>query len=113
MSRSTSFAISGTNWIAEAPVPITATLRPARSCEWSHSAEWKTLPVKVSMPSTRGTEGRVSWPQAVTSRSNDLVSPESVVSVQRPSEGSKRASVTSVPSRRCGRISKRSVISSM
>ena len=47
MSRSASFAISGTNWIAEAPVPITATLRPARSWEWSHSAEWKTAALEV------------------------------------------------------------------
>ncbi len=35
----TFFWIRGTNWIADAPVPMTATRSPVRSWSWSHSAE--------------------------------------------------------------------------
>ena len=43
---STTGAISGTNWIAEAPVPMTATRRPRRSRSWRQVAEWNTSPSK-------------------------------------------------------------------
>ncbi len=42
--RPTSGWISGTNWIAEAPVPITATSRPRRSWSWFQRAEWNIVP---------------------------------------------------------------------
>ena len=32
------------NWIADAPVPITATRWPVRSMEGSHRAEWNEAP---------------------------------------------------------------------
>ena len=39
-----SFATSGANWKAEAPVPITTTFLPARSCPCSHSVQWNAMP---------------------------------------------------------------------
>ena len=59
---SRAFCSSGTIWIAEAPVPITATRLPVRSTSWSHRAEWKTSPWKVSMPSISGSFGADSPP---------------------------------------------------
>ena len=49
-SCSTSGWIVGTIWIADAPVPSTATFLPARSTEWSHCAEWKEGPAKRVAP---------------------------------------------------------------
>ena len=67
VSRSTSGWISGTVWIADAPVPTTATLRPAKSCEWSHLAVWKATPWKSSIPGSEGIEGSLRGPGAPTS----------------------------------------------
>ena len=67
--RPTVGAISGTNWMAEAPVPITATLRPARSRSWRQVAEWKTGPSKESSPGTSGSDGSESAPDPRTSTS--------------------------------------------
>ena len=39
--------ISGTNWIADAPVPMTATRSPARSWSWFQRAEWNVVPSNV------------------------------------------------------------------
>ena len=47
-------AISGTNWIADAPVPITATRLPARSQEWSQRAEWNEVPLNRPAPGMSG-----------------------------------------------------------
>ena len=55
--RATCSAISGTNWTALAPVPITATRLPARSYSWSQRAEWKLAPANSSRPSTDGIAG--------------------------------------------------------
>ena len=52
--RAACFAISGTNWIAEAPVPITATRLPARSQEGSQRAEWNEVPPNRSAPGMSG-----------------------------------------------------------
>ena len=65
----TTGAISGTNWIADAPVPITATCRPLRSRSWRHVAEWKTSPAKSSSPATSGNDGSDSAPEPRTSAS--------------------------------------------
>ena len=53
-------ATRGTIWIALAPLPITATLRPSSSCAWFHRAEWKTSPSKSDRPAISGTCGRLS-----------------------------------------------------
>src|SRR3954462_9611767 len=50
--------IRGTNWIAEAPVPTTATRSPSRSWSWSHVAEWKVVPSKRSRPGRSGDRRR-------------------------------------------------------
>ena len=55
---------SGTIWIADAPVPITATRLPARSTSWFQRAEWKSSPSKSSMPSMSGSRGSESPPAA-------------------------------------------------
>ncbi|GAA3420958.1 hypothetical protein GCM10018952_66020 [Streptosporangium vulgare] len=64
--RETRSAIRGTNWTADAPVPMTATRFPVRSTEWSHSAEWKDGPPKVSRPGIAGSDGTCSAPVAET-----------------------------------------------
>ncbi len=89
----------GTNWMALAPVPSTAMRRPRRSTEWSHSAEWKEGPSKVSMPGMRGIAGRDSWPTAVMSTSVANVSSAVVVSCHEQLSSSYVAEVTSTPVR--------------
>ena len=59
-------AISGMNWIADAPVPITATRRPVRSAERSQRAEWNEVPPNDADPGMSGYEGRCSAPAADT-----------------------------------------------
>jgi hypothetical protein len=54
----------GTNWIAEAPVPTTATRRQLRSWSWFHLAEWNQVPGKVSRPGSGGIEGSLNAPAA-------------------------------------------------
>jgi hypothetical protein len=46
--------IAGTTWIAEAPVPMTATRSPVRSCASSQRAECMTVPAKESSPGMSG-----------------------------------------------------------
>ena len=48
--------ISGTNWIADAPVPMTAIRSPLRSWSWSHRAEWNAAPRKRSIPGSCGVD---------------------------------------------------------
>ena len=69
--------IAGTNWIAEAPVPTTTTLRPVRSTSWFQRAEWNTSPAKPSRPGRSGTEGSAIGPLASMS----------TPAVQRPGAG--------------------------
>ena len=92
------------NCIALAPVPITATLRPARSIDWSHRAEWKAGPSKEPKPGmVVGRLGRLSWPTALTTASNTSASsrpsPVRTVTVQRRSSSDQTADTTSVPNR--------------
>ena len=54
VSWATCGAISGTNWKALAPVPITATRLPVRSTSWRQRAEWKAGPAKLSQPGMSG-----------------------------------------------------------
>ena len=61
-SRATFGCSSGTNWIADAPVPIAATRSPVTSWSWSQRAEWKTVPSKRSSPGRSGTRGSASGP---------------------------------------------------
>ena len=81
----TSSAISGMNWAALAPVPMTTTRLPRRSTSWSHRAEWKTGPAKVAAPGRSGMLGRLSWPTPLTTASASMA-------VSRPS-ASRRWSV--------------------
>ena len=57
----------GTIWMAEAPVPITATRLPFSGVSWSHREEWKIGPEKLSMPSIAGRRGSHSAPMPSTS----------------------------------------------
>jgi hypothetical protein len=52
----------GTNWIADAPVPIAATRSPPKSWSWSQVAEWKAAPSKLSAPGMSGIIGLLSAP---------------------------------------------------
>ena len=47
-------ATTGTNWMADAPVPITATRWPVRSRESSHRAEWNEVPPNLPAPPMSG-----------------------------------------------------------
>ncbi len=57
-------ATGGTNWMALAPLPTTATRFPVRSTVWSQRAECQDGPAKVSRPGRSGMWGRLSCPQA-------------------------------------------------
>ena len=92
------FAISGMIWIAEAPVPITATRLPARSASWSQRAEWNTSPWKESMPSMSGSRGSTRRAGAGDQGARTYL-PLLVVVTQRWASSSHRASSTSVPNR--------------
>jgi len=50
----------GHELMAEAPVPITATLSPAGSWAWSQPAEWNSVPAKLSIPGMSGVRGSLS-----------------------------------------------------
>ena len=99
-------ATGGTNWMALAPEPITATCRPVRSTEWSQRAECHDGPANVSIPSMSGTWGRLSWPQANTTVStSSSSSPPAVRQVEPPGAGRSRRSGLRprwCPSRRWG-----------
>ena len=97
-SRATSGWMAGTNWIADAPVPITATRSPARSWPWSQRAEWKAAPAKRSSPGMAGTLGSVSGPMPAI-RTRALSVPAEVATIQRPAASSHAADSTLVPSR--------------
>ncbi len=66
---STTGWICGTTWIAEAPVPTTATRRPVRSWSWFQSAVWNVTPSKVSRPGMSGIAGSLRKPGAAIRRS--------------------------------------------
>ena len=68
-TRSANWATSGTIWAALAPVPITATFLPVRSCSCSQRAEWKRGPANVSSPAMAGTDGAAKVPMALTTTS--------------------------------------------
>ena len=55
-------------WMAEAPVPMTATRLPVRSKSWFQRAEWKISPSNSSRPSMSGNAGSVSGPTAETTK---------------------------------------------
>ncbi len=54
--------MDGTIWIADAPVPTTATRSPSSRWSWSHRAEWNTVPPNVESPGSDGTDGDTSAP---------------------------------------------------
>ena len=74
--------MAGMNWVAEAPVPITATRLPASGSAWFQRDEWKAAPAKLSMPSILGSAGRPSRPMALTSRRVCRLLPSSSVTSQ-------------------------------
>ncbi len=88
-------------------MPITATRSPLRSWSWSHSAEWKALPVKLSRPGTSGRLGSLSGPWAAISTSA-VSSPCELSSRHRPRSASQSAPSSSWSKRMCGITPKRS-----
>ena len=92
-------ASSGPIWIADAPVPISATRLPLRSASWFHREEWKISPAKVSMPLMSGRAGSASAPTAPI-RTFALNAPLVVSTSQLLARRvPRRASVTSVSNR--------------
>lgn len=96
---------AGTIWIADAPVPTTATRLPRVSYPWSQRAEWKTFPGNESRPGTSGTFGSDSAPVAETTTSAVTI-PREVSISQCASSAIQRISRTSWSSRMCGRSPK-------
>src|SRR4051794_2055524 len=93
--EATSGWISGTNWMAEAPVPTTATFLSVRSYSWSQRAEWKTLPWNRSIPGSWGIDGSDNAPTALT-RMSAVIGPRLVSRHQRVVSASHVAPVTVV-----------------
>ena len=91
--------ISGTIWIADAPVPTTATRWPSGRAPWFQRAEWNTGPGNAASPGMSGRRGSDSGP-AAEMRTSAVRSPWLVRSCQRARPASQRAPATSVPSRR-------------
>ena len=111
VSRAATGWIAGTIWMADAPVPITATRLPARSARWSHRAEWKISPGNVSSPGMSGVDGVDRGPAAAMTTSA-VRSPRDVRSRHWAALASQRAPASSVPNRMYGRIPYRSVTAS-
>jgi hypothetical protein len=99
VSEPTRSAIAGTNWIALAPVPTTATRVPSSGTSWRHCAEWNAGPAKESRPGTSGTTGSESWPTAETTTSASYVVPSVVSTRQVAPASSHVAADTSWPVR--------------
>ena len=91
----TSSTMPGTNWIALAPVPITATRLPASRTSCRQSAEWKAGPANDSAPGSSGTTGLESCPTADTTTSASYVVPSVVVTCQVPAASSRSQVATS------------------
>ncbi len=67
--------ISGTIWMALAPVPITATRLPVRSTPWSHSAEWKAAASEFVEPLDVGDQRDVQRARAGDQELRDVLLP--------------------------------------
>ncbi len=90
-------AISGIDWIAEEPVPITATRWPVKSTpSWGQRPVWYTAPVKSSRPGMSGRLAADRQPVAITTYRHPIVSPASVWTRQPSASSSKWAAVTRV-----------------
>ena len=104
-----SSAISGMAWMPDEPVPMTATRRPVKSTpSCGQCAVCRVRPANRSMPGISGSFEVDRQPVAITSCSVSHRSPDSVVTVQRPSASRKCADATRVSSRTPSRSSKRS-----
>ena len=79
-----SSAITGIAWIAEDPVPITATRLPLKSTgSFGHLEVWYHSPPKDSRPGKGGGFGTVSRPAASSTHRAEIVSPWFVSTSQR------------------------------
>ena len=80
----TSLAMVWMTWMPVAPMPTTPTRLPAKSTgSRGQRAVWKSCPLKVSWPGNRLLIGAESIPQQVTRNCVSMVSPLSVLTVQR------------------------------
>jgi hypothetical protein len=90
--------ISGTNWMADAPVPMTATRSPVRSWSWRQVAEWNIVPVNDSSPGRSGMAGSARGPLPRTTTSA-VSGPVAVSRRQDAPPASHDADRTSAPKR--------------
>ena len=99
-ARPTRSTMPGTNWIALAPVPTTATRLPASGRRRGATARSGTPGRRRFGPGRSGTTGLESWPTAETTRSASRSSPSAVVDVPDAASPRRRArAVTSMPVR--------------
>ena len=95
--------ICGTNWIALAPVPITATRSPSRSWSWSQVGGVEDRrPRIVAGPGSRAASARAAARRRRPGRGR-ASGPLEVSSRQRRASSSQRGASTSQPKRTCGR----------
>lgn len=96
-------AMVGTIWMALAPVPTTPTFLPSSGYSSSQRAEWNILPWNEASPGMSGSDGRLSGPHPGTSTRARSFLPSLVSTSHSPVRSSKRAAVTRVLNRMCGR----------
>ena len=102
-------AISGIDWIADDPVPITATRRPVKSTpSWGQRLVKYVGPANVSRPGMSGRFGCDSTPTARIRNRADTSSPSVGADVPAPDRSSYAADVTLVSNWMSRRRSKRS-----
>ncbi len=90
-------AITGIAWIAEDPVPITATRLPVKSTpSCGHQPVWYVSPRKLSRPSISGSLAADRQPVAITTNRASIRPPVSVSTSQRSAVSSNVARVTRV-----------------
>src|SRR6185437_3046327 len=86
-------AMTGIDWMAEDPVPMTATVLPVKSTpscgQWP---VWYVWPLKLSAPGKSGRRAVDRQPVAMTQYRADTASPRSVRTAQRCAAVSKTAS---------------------
>ncbi len=104
-----SAAISGIAWIADEPVPMTATRFPLKSTgSCGQRPVWKVVPANVSRPGMSGVLVDERQPVAMMTKRAVYASPASVRTSQRSAASSKTAAATRVFNVTSRRRSKRS-----
>src|SRR5690349_17099510 len=89
--------MTGTDWMPDDPVPMTATRLPVKSTgSCGQCSVWYTSPANVLNPGKSGVNAADSGPVAMMQNRAEMTSPPSVVTVQRSVSSSSTAEATLV-----------------